>query len=151
MAAKTYMILLVDRKQAKMFILREGSVGAREEFQNGDVPRKVKHGDDTWDAPDKIFRHIEDHLHRHLKAIGEKASDFAKKYRVDAIIIGSHIPLFAKIEKHLPYPLPQKVRGRFITELKAPFGEILTRAEKKIKMIESKKPEEKEMRRHGPR
>jgi len=151
MNTKTYMILLVDRKQAKMFTLRDGVVGEQEDYKNSQVPQKVKHGDDTWDAPDKIFRHIEDHLHRHLQAVGEKARVFADRNKVDGIIIGSHIPLFAKVEKHLPYPLPRKVEGKFITGLKAPFNEILKRAKQQVQIIDSKKNPEKEVRRHGPR
>lgn len=141
----TYLVLLVDRKHARMFTLCDGIVGQEEESIVGDVPQKVKHGDDTWDAQDKIFRHIEDHLHRHLTIIFQKAALFAEEHHTTGIIIGSHKPLFSKIEKHLPYPLSQKVRGTFVTGLKAPFGEILQRAKRTIAQIE--KEEENEKRR----
>lgn len=133
-----YLVLLVDRKRARMFILRKGVVKQDEEIIIDSVPQKVKHGDDTWDAQDKIFRHIEDHLHRHLKLVAEKVSDFAKKKQLTGIVIGSHKPLFIKIEKHLQYPLNRKVKGKFVTELKAPFGEILKRAKRTIKEIEER-------------
>lgn len=136
MKNQTYMILLVDRQKAKMFTLVDGAVGQVEEFKDGHVPQKVKHGDDTWDAQDKIFRHIEDHLHRHLALIGKKAAAFAKENSITGVIIGSHKPLFLKIEKHLPYPLSLKVKGKFVTELKAPFNEILRRATHVIGEIE---------------
>lgn len=136
---KTYMVLLADRKRAKMFTLVDGMVGRKEEFRNGHVPQKVKHGDDTWDAPDKIFRHIEDHLHRHLTLVGQHAFNFSKGDHIAGVIIGSHKPLFSKIEKHLPYPLSRKVKGRFVTELKAPFNEILKRAKRLIDQIEKGK------------
>lgn len=121
-----------------MFILRKGVVKQDEEIIIDNVPQKVKHGDDTWDAQDKIFRHIEDHLHRHLKLVAQKVSSFVKKKRIDGIVIGGHKPLFAKIEKHLQYPLSRKVKGTFVTELKAPFGQILKRAKHAIKEIEGK-------------
>ena len=138
MKNKTYMVLLVDRQKAKMFTLVDGAVGMVEEFKDGHVPQKVKHGDDTWDAQNKIFRHIEDHLHKHLVLISRKAAAFAKKNNITAVVIGSHKPLFSKIEKHLPYPLSQKIKGRFITELKAPFNEILNRAKLLVSQIELK-------------
>ena len=137
-----YFVLLVDRKRARMFTLRDGVVEYDEELMIDIVPQKVKHGDDTWDAQDKIFRHIEDHLHRHLKLVAEKAFDFAKRKRIDHLLIGSHKPLFAKIEKHLSYPLNRKIKGKFVTELKAPFGEILKRAKLAIKEIEEKDKKE---------
>lgn len=130
------MVLLADRKMVKMFTLLDGSIEEKEEFENEHVPQKVKHGDNTWDAQDKIFRHIEDHLHRHLKKVGERAAKFALKNNISELIIGGHKPLFSKIEKHLPYPLSQKVTGRFVTELKAPFNEILHRAQKHIAQSE---------------
>jgi len=136
MKPKTYMILLADRKQAKMFTIIDGTVEKKEEFVDGQVPQIVKHGDNLWDAQDKIFRHIEDHLHRHLTLIGNRAARFAKRNHVSEIIIGGHKPLFAKIEKHLPYPFCHKVSGRFVTELKAPFNEILRRAKRSIVQLE---------------
>lgn len=130
------MILLADRKRATMFTIINGVVVKKEELMDAQVPQKVKHGDDTWDAQDKIFRHIEDHLHRHLTLIGKHAAQFAKRNRVSEIIIGGHKPLFSKIEKHLPYPFCHKVTGRFVTELKAPFNEILRRAKRSIAQLE---------------
>lgn len=130
------MILLVDRKRSKMFTLVNGLVMKNEEFKFSDTPRKVRHGDDTWDAQDKIYRHIEDHVHRHLASIAESATIFAKQNHVSGIIIGGHKPLFSKIVNHLKYPLNKKVKGTFVTELKAPFDEIVKRAIDKISKLE---------------
>lgn len=133
---KKYMVFLVDRKQAKMFTLLDGVVLRHEEFVSGTVPQKVKHGDDTWDSQDKIFRHIEDHLHRHLADSSKRAAAFAKNDHITGWIIGGHRTLFPKIKKHIPYPYSRKIKGEFVTELKAPFGEILKRAKNTIKKIE---------------
>lgn len=132
----TYLILLIDRKHASMITLLNGLVIDTETVTDGQVPQKVKHGDDTWDAQDKIFRHIEDHLHRHLTLMLDKATSFVKEHNVSTIIIGSHKPLFAKIEKNLPLPLAKKVKGYFVTELNAPFNEILERANLLIAQLE---------------
>lgn len=130
------MVLLVDRKNASMFILTQGAVGQVKKCKEGYVPQKVKHGDDTWDAQDKIFRHIEDHLHRHLSHVAREADIFAKENHIALLIIGSHKPLFPKIKKHLPASLLQKVKGTFVTELKAPFNEVVSRAMVLIDQIE---------------
>ncbi len=132
------MVLLVDRQKTEMFLLKDSAVFKHQKVFDDNVPQKVKHGDDTWDAQNKIFRHIEDHLHRHLTLISQKAAMYARQNRVRNILIGSHKPLFAKIEKHLPYPLPSMIRGRFITELKGPFAEVMRRAEDLINHIERK-------------
>lgn len=143
MKNKTYMVLLADRQKAKMFTFTDGVVGSTEGLRDGQVPQKVKHGDDTWDSQDKIFRHIEDHLHRHLLLIGQHANHFAQQNHISRIIIGSHKQLFSKIEKTLPYPLSRRVKGRFVTELKSPFHEITGRVKRLIDQIEQKKQEKK--------
>lgn len=133
-----YLVLLADRKNARMFTLQKGVAGQHEEIVCEDVPQKVRHGDDTWDSQDKIFRHIEDHLRRHLECVGQQAKLYVEKNNIDRILIGSHKPLFGKIKKNLQYPLSQKVVGTFVTELKIPFGEILNRAKIHIAEIEGK-------------
>lgn len=138
MSNKTYLVLLVDRVKAEFFTLLDGSVGSHELLKHDQVPQRVKHGSNTWDAQDKIMRHIEDHLRRHLRNIFQAVRSFTEKNHVDGIIIGSHKPLFSKIEKHLSYPLDRKIKGRFVTELKGPFNEVLKRAKKAISEVENK-------------
>jgi hypothetical protein len=137
MKGKTYMVLLVDRKQANMFSLLDGTVQEKKTLIDDQVPRKVKHGEEMWDAQDKIFRHIEEHLHRHLMLVCQQAAQFARDNNIHELIIGGHKPLFSKIEKHLPYPLCHYVKGKFVTELKAPFNKILNRAEECIAQLEA--------------
>ncbi|MDO8269161.1 MAG: hypothetical protein Q7T54_00635, partial [Candidatus Levybacteria bacterium] len=96
-----YLVLLVDRKRARMFTLANGTVERHLELSNDEAPSRVKHGDDTWDAQDKIFRHIEDHLHRHLEHVAKEALGFVKKEKITGVLIGGHRPLFSKIEKQL--------------------------------------------------
>lgn len=133
--SKTYLLLLVDRKHARIFTLFKGIVESKGEYIEGNVPQKVKHGDDTWDSPDKIFRHTEDHLHRYLIKVRDEVEDFVKNNRIDGIIIGSHRPLFPKIKKLFNPKVRQKIKGTFVTELKAPFNEILRRAKNVIEEL----------------
>lgn len=131
------MVLLADRKHASFFLLHDGVVISQQnELAHVYVPQNVKHGDDSWDAQDKIFRHIQNHLHRYLQEVAQEASNFAKKDHITGIVIGGHKQLFPAIKKHLPYPWKGKVKGYFVTELKAPFNEILKRAKKKVEHLE---------------
>lgn len=132
-----YLVLLIDRKRAKIFMVHSnGAVERSEEITNGQVPKKVRHGDDTWDAQDKIFRHIQDHLHRHLTLIIEKVKIYAAQENFAGILIGGHNQLFPKIKKHLPYPLSGKVKKTFIVDMKVPFNKILERTKVVIEEIE---------------
>lgn len=133
---KIYMVLLVDRQKAKLFTIVNNVVTKQSSIFDDQVPKKVKHGDDTWDAQNKIFRHIEDHLHRHLNLVVDHAVQFANKNHASVIFIGSHKPLFSKIKKQLPNSLLKLVQGEFVTELKAPFPEIVKRALAQIEYVE---------------
>lgn len=132
-----YLVLIIDKKKAKLFMVHSGGAVERmEEFVDGIVPKKVKHGDDNWDAQDKIFRHIEDHLYKHLELIAQKARSYAEKETIAGILIGGNSQLFPKIKEHLPYPIHGKVRGTFLADLKAPFNKILERIKALIVEIE---------------
>ena len=133
-AYKAYLVLLADREKIKIFTVRLGKIEEQKEIYDGQVPQKVKHGDNTWDAQDKIFRHIEDHLNRHLKLIAGAAEGFVKNNGISFIIIGGHKEMFPKIKRHLPYPLNKMVIGEFVTELNIPLNEIL----KKSKLVAEK-------------
>lgn len=143
MRSKKYLVLLVDRKRARMFSLHNGNAVNHLELSHDEAPPNVKKGENTWDAQDKIFRHIEDHLRKHLEHVANGVAEFAKKEGITDILIGGHKPLFNKIEGHLKYPFSKKVRGSFVTELKIPQEEVLKRVKKLIDRLEVKETEER--------
>lgn len=131
-------MLLADRRRLKIFTLFQNSVSSYKELVFNDVPQKVKHGDDTWDQQDKINRHIENHLHEHLKSVSDIVKNYVLKNPIDRVILGGHKDMFAKLKKHLPYPLSKKVMGNFVTELKVPLNTILGKALLEIEKLEGK-------------
>lgn len=132
-----YLVLVIDKKMAKIFMVHSnGAIERSEEFTDGQVPKKVQHGDDNWDAQDKIFRHIEDHLHRHLTLLAQKVHTYAEKENIAGVLIGGNAQLFSKIKKHLRPPLSTQVKETFLVDMKAPFNEILKRVKVLIAEIE---------------
>ena len=132
---KKYLVLLADREKARIFTVHLGKIEEHEDVFGIDVPQRVKRGDDTWDQQNKILRHIEDHLHRHLKLIAEKTNQFAKNNPVNFVLIGGHPEMIPKIKKHLPYPLNKMVLGKFVTELNIPLNEIFLNSKKVVAEI----------------
>jgi hypothetical protein len=143
MKKEKYLILLVDREHARFYLISNGHFIEEKELEKDHVPQKVKHGDDTWDAQDKIFRHIEVHLHKHLQRVVEEAANFIKGKNVTGVLIGGHKPLFTKVTHHLPTQLSKKVIGTFVTELKINKEMILKNAQKEIDKIETLNEENK--------
>ncbi len=135
-SSKTYLVLIADRKQAKLFTLFKGTVSSLLDFSKNDVPQRVKHGSNAWDAQDKINRHIQEHLHQHLNSLSAIVKKYVKENPVDGILIGGHKNLFAIIKKYIPYPLSKKVLGNFVTELKVPLNTISKKAIREIETLE---------------
>ncbi len=133
-----YLLMLIDRENTKFLLVCDNHLIAEKKVEKDYVPQKVKHGDDTWDSQDKIFRHIEDHLHRHLKHSASEAAQFVKGVGIHGILIGGHKPLFSKVNQHLPASLSKKVIGNFVTELKVTNKKIIDLAFSEIEKIENK-------------
>ncbi|MBI2599920.1 hypothetical protein HYW43_03305, partial [Candidatus Daviesbacteria bacterium] len=125
-----YLVLLVDRKKAKFFTVYLGEIAEQKEVFNGDVPQRVKAKTINWGRYDKIPRHIEDHLNKHLKQISQAVYDFAIDKNIHFIILGGNKEIILKIRKHLHYPLNKMVLGEFVTQLNIPLNEVLIHSKK---------------------
>ncbi|RJQ27987.1 hypothetical protein C4577_00240 [Candidatus Parcubacteria bacterium] len=127
-----YLILLADREKARLFTVHLGNVEEHKDIFGIYVPQTVKQINKAWAREDKILRHIEDHLNRHLKAITKSTSEFTKDKNIHFIIIGGHKTMFEKIKNHLPKKLQDKIVGSFVSELNIPIHDIFLKAQKVI-------------------
>lgn len=142
-ATKKYMVLLVDRKRAIMFTFLDGKAKNKKMLVDGQVPQRVKVDEESfYGRTDKIARHIEDHLHRHLTLIGNAAHTYWEKGKFDGIVVGTHRPLFTKITHHLPSSLNQHLIGKIVIDFKTPFGQIL----KKVQLFVEKTEQESDIK-----
>ncbi len=134
---KKYLVLLADHEKARIFTVHLGRIEEHTDIFGGNVPQRVKHGDDTWDQQDKILRHIENHLHQHLERIAQKTNGFIKNgYHIRYIIVGGHKEIIPKIKNHLTWPANKLVLGQFVTELNVPLNEIFLKSKKVAHQIE---------------
>ena len=119
-----YLVLLADREKAIFFTVESGKIKEKKEIFEGSVPQNVKAKKIDWGRDDKIFRHIEQHLHYHLQKVAKEAFEFAKGKKINFVILGGHRELIPKMKKHLLYPLSKIVIGEFVTELNIPIDKI---------------------------
>ena len=136
---RPYLVLLADREKARLFTVHLGEVEEHKDVFDAQVPQRVKHGDNTWDQQNKIQRHIENHLHRHLKFIENQTHEFLKDHPVSFIIVGGHQEMIPKIKKHLNYPLNKMVLGQFVSELNIPLNDVFLHSKKIAQRINAPK------------
>lgn len=136
---KKYLVLLVDREKARIFTVHLGEIEKHLDIFDPSVPQKVKQINKAFGREDKILRHIEDHLHRHLKLIVDKTKEFVTNEYINFIIIGGHKGLFAKVKKLLPKNLADKVKGTFVTELNIPINDAFLKSKKIANNINNEK------------
>lgn len=122
---KRYLVILADRKKARIFTIYLGKFEDRgEEFDVEDVPQKIKAVDGRQG---KIERHIETHLKQHLQNVGREAMQYLVRNQVkqvDGIFIGTHKELFEEIKESLPPRLKHKILGEFVTEPSNAVGDV---------------------------
>lgn len=125
-----YLILLSDREKARLFTVHLGRIEEEKQVFDESVPQNVKAKKIDWGRDDKIFRHIEQHLHRHLEFIAKAVSEFAKGKDVHFIILGGHKEIIPKMKTHLSYPLNKMVKGEFVADLDLSADEVLIKSKK---------------------
>lgn len=125
-----YLVVLVDREKVRLFSVYLGKIEEHKDVAVKDVPQKVKAKKVDVARERQIERHIDDHLHRHLKIVAQQVYEFALNKHIHFIIIGGHKELFPKFREHLPYPFNKMVLGEFVTELKVPLNKIFEHSEK---------------------
>lgn len=129
-----YLVILADREKARMFTIYKGAVEEEQTIKDPSVPQNVRANEEAfYGRGDKISRHIQDHLHRHMKLISEKVNEFVRNKSIAGVIVGGHNTLIHKTELYLPQQLRKKVVAEFISELNISLTQI---AQDSIKIIE---------------
>lgn len=128
-----YLVVLADRAKARFFTLYRGKIEDEKTIKDPSVPQKVRANEERYyGRSDKIARHIEDHLHKHMQLIAEKIKEFVKDKPINGVIIGGHTTLIHKTEQYLPNGLKKKVIAHFISELNISLTEIAAQSLKII-------------------
>lgn len=125
-----YLVVLADREKAKYFTVNLGKIQESGAVFDDFVPQYVRAGGEVAGRDGKIYRHINDHLHRHFSLIGTEVKKFVKNYRPSFLVIGGHSEHWELIRRHLPYPLGRMVRGVFSADLDEPIGQLLRKSKR---------------------
>ncbi len=137
----SYAVALVNREHARLFRIQLGEISEYTELFTPDVPRKHKKGGWYGRDENRFRRHIEVHVHFHLRDVVKHLEEILKIGEVNHLIIGGSEESVLLFSKMLPQPLTAKIAGTFTADMHAGNDEILEKslwiikdAEKTIEM-----------------
>jgi peptide chain release factor subunit 1 len=123
-AFETYCTVLVDRERARIFLTRAGRVHEQTDLWD-DVPGR--HDQGGW-AQARFQRHIEEHVGRHLKHVGDVLLRLERRDRFDHLILAGPDEAVAEFERGLHDYLRRCVVARVHLPMAATAKEVLERA-----------------------
>ena len=123
---KIILFIIVDRKKADLFILKDGEVDSSKKIMNPGVGKESRiDSGEIYGKNTKLSHKIDNQIHRHLQLVMHEVAEFINGKKIDGVFIGGHKPMFSLIEKELPAELRDKLRGDFVTELNITDDELI--------------------------
>lgn len=123
-AAETFCTAIVDRERARIFVSSLGEIDEVSHFLD-EVPGR--HDQGGW-AQARHQRHIEDHVHRHLKRAAETLLRLHQRSRFDHLVLAGPEEAVAELERELHDYVRRTILGRTSLAMAASAEEVLARA-----------------------
>lgn len=116
----TTLTALVDRAKARVFLTRLGATTERTDVFD-EVPGR--HDQGGWSQA-RFARHIEDHVHRHLRHAADVLFALSKREPVERLVLAGPDPVVAEFEKALHPWLAERVAGRVNVPMNAGVARV---------------------------
>jgi peptide chain release factor subunit 1 len=134
-----HLILLVEKDEARIFVVHLGEIVEYGEIKTADVPGKHKKGGWFALAEPHYQRHIDYHVGLHLKEVIKKLESFLSAEQVDLIFIGGSEEAVTMFKDMLPETVRNRIKGQFAAEMFLKPDEVLKRAEPLLSVYEAEK------------
>jgi len=125
---RNYAIILIDRSKAAILEVRLGRVIEHVRVREEDMPDQVKEGNFGGTSERRIERHINDHVHQHLKDVAEKAMELQQAHDYKWVYIGGRQEIINEFKNHLHSYVKERLLGQIVVEPHAPIEEVLEKA-----------------------
>ncbi len=123
-----YVVALVDREHAKLFRIHLGEIAEYAEHFTPDIPGKHKKAGWYGLEENRFKRHIEAHIHFHLKDMVKHLEEIWKRGEVSHLMLGGSEESILLFNKMLPQPITAKIAGTFTADMHAGNDEILEKS-----------------------
>lgn len=137
-----YVIVLVGKEAARIFIVQLGEIVEYGEVHTPDVPGRHKKGGWFALSQNHYERHIKFHVGLHLNDVIKKLDSFMAGEGVSGLLIGGSDEAVVMTKNMLSAAVADKILGSFQAEMLAPNDEVLANAEAVISSCEKKRKNE---------
>lgn len=137
-----FVIALVDKESARIFIVHLGEIVEYGEVHTSDVPGRHKKGGWFALSQNHYDRHIKFHVGLHLNDVVKKLDSFMAGKEVSGLLMGGSDEAVVMTKGMLAPTVSAKIVGSFQAEMSASSDDILARAEAEIDAYEEKKKDE---------
>lgn len=130
-----FIIIGVERKKAKFFVVDKGSIQKVVEFEKSNMPKAAKGSYPSglaYPRVDKIARHVDVHVDRFLKKVANSTISLSRSFPQTFIILTGRKELFSKLKKFLPAHILAKIKTEFKADLDMPNNEILLKGKNSL-------------------
>ena len=133
---QSYAVALVDREHARLFNIRLGEITEHTELFTPDIPRKHKKGGWYGRDENRFRRHIDVHVHFHLRDVVRHLEGLLSRGEASHLIIGGSEESVNLFSKMLSQPIAAKTAGTFIADMHVGNDEILEKSMHVISGVE---------------
>jgi peptide chain release factor subunit 1 len=135
---ESFCTVIVDRERARIFLARVGRIEDEVDVYD-DVPGRHEQG--GWSQA-RFQRHIDDHVLRHLKHVGEILLTYFKRRGFDHLILAGPEEIVPHFEAGLHDYVRRRVVSRTTLPMTAPATEVAQRSLRVEEEIEAEKERE---------
>jgi peptide chain release factor subunit 1 len=136
---RRYVIALVDKESARIFIVHLGEIVEYGEVHTSDVPGRHKKGGWFALSQNHYDRHIKFHVGLHLNDVVKKLDSFMAGEEISGLLIGGSDEALVMTKGMLAPAVSPKIVGSFQAEMNASSDDILAKAEAEIGEYEKRK------------
>jgi len=131
-----FLIVLVDRRRARLFLVQLGEVLVYVEESHPEIPGKHKKG--GWRAweQSKFSRQIEKMVTFHLEEVAEMLEDFLKNQEINRVAVGGPVEAVSQFKELLPAWVQEKVSAYLSTEMTTAEKDLVEQALKVLEQVE---------------
>lgn len=139
---KKFIIVGVEKRQAKFYVINQGAIETVNSTNNADITNPTKGsypGGIAYPRVDKVARHTDVHLSKFLKEVVKTLEKLSREYPEYFIVFAGRNEIFPKLKKLLPDYLNKKIKAKVKMDLDMQDNEIFLKIRNIIEKTQNSK------------